>query len=103
MKTSYVVGYGATYPLRVHHRGASIPADGVVYECRDGFKFLDAVPPNPHTATGALVGGPFLNDTYTDVRRNSMQNEPCTYNNAALAGVLSGLLAEPTGPSLSWS
>ncbi|KAL0351776.1 UNVERIFIED_CONTAM: Endoglucanase 10 [Sesamum calycinum] len=91
MQMSYVVGYGDTYPQQVHHRGASIPADENP-SCKDGFKWLEADTPNPNIATGALVGGPFLNDTYVDVRNNSMQGEPSTYNSALLVGLLSGLV-----------
>ncbi|KAI4386807.1 hypothetical protein MLD38_004707 [Melastoma candidum] len=97
MKTSYLVGFGGNYPLYVHHRGASIPATATP-GCRDGFEWLDSPDPNPNIATGALVGGPFLNDSYIDARNNSMQNEPTTYNTALLIGVLSGLVATSPGP-----
>lgn len=91
MKMSYLVGYGDKYPEFVHHRGASIPADATT-GCKDGFKWLESDEPNPNVATGALVGGPFLNDTYLDLRNNSMQGEPSTYNTALIVGLLSGLL-----------
>ncbi|KAK4429362.1 Endoglucanase 10 [Sesamum alatum] len=91
MKMSYVVGYGDNYPQQVHHRGASIPADESP-TCKEGFKWLEADTLNPNIATGALVGGPFLNDTYIDARNNSMQGEPSTYNSALLVGLLSGLV-----------
>ncbi|KAI4381761.1 hypothetical protein MLD38_007806 [Melastoma candidum] len=97
MKMSYLVGYGGNYPLYVHHRGASIPTNATP-GCRDGFEWLYSPDPNPNIATGALVGGPFLNDTYIDARNNSMQNEPTTYNTALLVGVLSGLIAASPGP-----
>jgi hypothetical protein len=42
-------------------------------------------------AIGAVVGGPFLNDTYVDSRENPGQNEPTTYNSAAMAGLAAGL------------
>lgn len=91
MKMSYLVGYGGNYPLYVHHRGSSIPANADT-GCRDGFKWLDSELPNPNVATGALVGGPFLNESYVDSRNNSMQGEPTTYNSALLVGLLSGLV-----------
>lgn len=91
MKMSYLVGYGNKYPEFVHHRGASIPADATT-GCKDGFKWLESDEPNPNVATGALVGGPFLNDTYLDLRNNSMQGEPSTYNTALIVGLLSGLV-----------
>lgn len=91
MKISYLVGFGNEYPRYVHHRGASIPAD-VNTGCKDGFKWLSSPAPNPNLAIGALVGGPFLDDTYSDSRNNSVQAEPTTYNSAFIVGLLSGLL-----------
>lgn len=91
MSMSYLVGYGKDYPQFVHHRGASIPADATT-GCKDGFKWLDSVDPNPNIAIGAVVGGPFLNETYIDARNNSMQAEPSTYNSALIVALLSGLV-----------
>lgn len=91
MQMSYLVGYGSNYPQYVHHRGASIPTDAHT-GCKDGFKWLNSTKPNPNIVMGALVGGPFLNDTYIDSRNNSMQGEPTTYSNAAFVGLLSGLI-----------
>lgn len=91
LKMSYLVGYGDKFPQYVHHRGASIPAD-VEPQCKDGFKWLDSTEPNPNIAYGALVGGPFLNETYIDSRNNSMQGEPSTYNSALVVGLLSSLV-----------
>lgn len=90
-KMSYLIGYGDNYPQYVHHRGASIPKDADT-GCKDGWKWLDSTEPNPNVATGALVGGPFLNETYIDSRNNSMQAEPTTYNSAVIVGLLSGLV-----------
>ncbi|XP_073127993.1 endoglucanase 2-like [Henckelia pumila] len=92
MKTSYLVGYGENFPRYVHHRGASIPKDDES-SCSDGFKWLNTTSPNPNVVIGALVGGPFLNDTYDDSRNNTMQCEPTTYNGALLVSLLSGLIA----------
>ncbi|XP_071732021.1 endoglucanase 10-like [Rutidosis leptorrhynchoides] len=91
MKMSYLVGYGDKYSQFVHHRGASIPTDATT-NCSDGWQWLDSDQPNPNIATGALVGGPFLNESYVDSRNNSMQTEPSTYNSAAIVGLLSGLV-----------
>ncbi|KAI3460387.1 hypothetical protein Pfo_017050 [Paulownia fortunei] len=91
MKMSYLVGYGDKYPQYVHHRGASIPADATT-GCKDGFKWLESNDPNPNIAMGALVGGPFLNESFIDSRNNSMQTEPSTYNSAVIVGLLSGLV-----------
>ncbi|KAK9071438.1 hypothetical protein SSX86_010007 [Deinandra increscens subsp. villosa] len=91
MNMSYLVGYGFNYPRYVHHRGASIPI-GSNTTCQDGFKWLNSTEPNPNLAIGAVVGGPFLNDTYIDSRNNSMQAEPTTYNSAFFVGLVSGLV-----------
>lgn len=91
MKMSYLVGYGDKYPQYVHHRGASIPADATT-GCSDGFKWLKSEDPNPNVAIGALVGGPFQNESFVDSRNNSMQGEPSTYNGAVIVGLLSSLV-----------
>jgi len=91
MKLSYLVGYGDSYPQRVHHRGASIPAD-VDTGC-DGQEWLKSPKPNPNVATGALVGGPFKNDSFIDDRENVRQNEATTYNSALIVGLLAGLVS----------
>lgn len=90
MKMSYLVGYGDKYPKFVHHRGASIPTD-VKSKC-DDWQYLNTTKPNPNVAVGALVGGPYLNDTFIDSRNNSMQTEPSTYNSAVVVALLSGLV-----------
>jgi Glycosyl hydrolase family 9 len=90
MKMSYLVGYGDKYPQQVHHRGASIPVDANT-GCK-GFQWLTSTNPNPNVATGALVGGPFKNESFIDSRNNTIQNEPSTYNSAVLVGLLSGLV-----------
>ena len=95
MELSYLVGYGSSYPLHVHHRGSSIPANADT-GCKDGFKWLDSKSPNPNVAVGALVGGPFFNESYVDARNNTMQGEPTTYNSALLVGLLSGLATSST-------
>ncbi|KAE9603535.1 putative cellulase [Lupinus albus] len=91
MGISFLVGYGDKFPEFVHHRGASIPKDSKI-GCKEGFKWLDSTEPNPNVATGALVGGPFLNETFIDSRNNSMQTEPTTYNSAIIVGLLSSLV-----------
>lgn len=88
---SFLVGYGNNYPQFVHHRGASIPADAKT-GCDDGFKWLNSTEPNPNVAIGALVGGPFRNETFIDSRNNTEQVEPSTYNSAVLVGLLSSLV-----------
>ncbi|KAF9620808.1 hypothetical protein IFM89_014745 [Coptis chinensis] len=90
LKMSFLVGYGSKYPRYVHHRGASIPVDAKT-GC-DGFQWLNTTDPNPNVATGGLVGGPFLNETFIESRNNSMQTEPTTYNSALVVGLLSSLV-----------
>ncbi|PRQ47429.1 putative cellulase [Rosa chinensis] len=97
MKMSYLVGYGGNYPQQVHHRGSSIPVDADT-GCRDGFKWLYSPDPNPNVAVGALVGGPFQNDSYMDIRNNSKQGEPSTYNSALIVALLSGLVSTSSVP-----
>ncbi|KAK3129605.1 hypothetical protein QOZ80_6BG0482270 [Eleusine coracana subsp. coracana] len=90
MKLSYLVGYGSSYPQQVHHRGASIPTDAKT-GCK-GFQYLHSPSPNPNVAMGALVGGPFQNDSFVDSRDNAVQTESSTYNSGTLVGLLSGLV-----------
>eukprot|EP01018_Ginkgo_biloba_P016743 Gb_05872 [translate_table: standard] len=93
MSISYLVGFGENYPKQVHHRGASIPLESTsAYDCKSGFTWFNSKSPNPNVATGGLVGGPFQNDSFIDARSNPMQNEPSTYNSAAMVGLLSGLV-----------
>ncbi|KAK3231776.1 hypothetical protein Dsin_003657 [Dipteronia sinensis] len=92
-KMSYLVGmdgFGDKFPQFVHHRGASIPADEKP-SCSEGFKWLESDEPNPNEATGALVGGPYLNETYVDARNNVKQGEPTTYSCALAIALFSSL------------
>ncbi|KAK7376082.1 hypothetical protein VNO78_34934 [Psophocarpus tetragonolobus] len=99
VKMSYLVGYGSHFPKYIHHRGSSIPVNATT-GCKDGFKWVDSPDPNPNVAYGALVGGPFFNETYNDSRNNSMQAEPTTYNSALFVALLSSLVASS---SVVWS
>ena len=82
---SYLIGFGTSYPLRVHHRGASIPQP---VSCGDGFNLYYYVQTsNPHVIQGAIVGGPDANDNYIDQRDEYGMTEPCTYNTAPMVGV----------------
>jgi len=47
--------------------------------------------PNPHKLTGAIVGGPDINDKFYDKRTDSPKTEPCTYVNSLAAGALAKL------------
>lgn len=103
MSMSFMVGYGTTYPHKLHHRGASIPESQTVYDCKGGFIWLDSTEPNPNVAYGAIVGGPFKNETYSDSRTNIIQNEASTYNSAAMASLSAGLSVSGNYPvPVSW-
>lgn len=92
MKMSYMVGYGANYPQRIHHRGSSLPSVRVrpqPFGCQAGFQPFYYTPnPNPNILTGAVVGGPNQNDFYSDDRTDFSHSEPATYINAAIVGPL---------------
>lgn len=92
LKMSYMVGYGAYYPKRIHHRGSSIPSVAThpqSFGCDGGFQpFFYTANPNPNVLTGAVVGGPNQNDGYPDDRADYSHSEPATYINAAIVGPL---------------
>ncbi|XP_015085684.1 endoglucanase 1-like isoform X2 [Solanum pennellii] len=95
-KISYMVGFGHKYPLRVHHRGSSLPsvhAHPGHIGCNDGFQSLNSGSPNPNVLIGAIVGGPDSRDNFEDDRNNYQQSEPATYINAPLVGALAFLSA----------
>ncbi|KAL5654161.1 hypothetical protein ACJX0J_033480, partial [Zea mays] len=95
--TSYMVGYGATYPRQVHHRGASIVsvrANPSFVSCQAGYSsWYHRRAANPNLIVGATVGGPDEYDNFADERDNYEQTEATTYNNAPLMGVLARLAA----------
>jgi hypothetical protein len=79
-----MVGYGATFPQRAHHRGASmvsIKADPAFVSCREGFDswYGRQGGNKPTTPTnlldGATDGGPDENDDFADERNNYEQTE----------------------------
>ncbi|KAL8138946.1 hypothetical protein V2J09_004947, partial [Rumex salicifolius] len=86
--TSYMVGYGNSYPQQVHHRGSSIVSVKVnpsFVSCRGGYAtWFSKKSSDPNVLTGALVGGPDGYDNFADERDNYEQTEPATYNNAPL-------------------
>ncbi|KAH7667581.1 Glycoside hydrolase family 9 protein [Dioscorea alata] len=94
---SYMVGFGSTYPVKFHHRAASMPSiksDPNLIGCKDGFdKYFNSDGPNPNVLEGAVVGGPDANDQFEDQRSNYQQSEGPTVNNAPLVGVLARLAA----------
>lgn len=96
-KMSYVVGFGNRYPKHVHHRGASIPKNGVKYSCKGGWKWRDTKKPNPNTIVGAMVAGPDRHDGFHDVRVNYNYTEPTLAGNAGLVAALVALSGVGSG------
>ena len=99
---SYLVGYGPKYPIRVHHRGASIPSIFIqrsTVNCVQGYdSWYRRAQADPNVIYGALVGGPDQNDYYSDDRTNYEQTEPTLSGTAPLVGLfakLSGKLGKP--------
>ncbi|KAF0893211.1 hypothetical protein E2562_023231 [Oryza meyeriana var. granulata] len=89
---SYMVGYGARFPQRIHHRAASMPsvaAHPAHIGCQEGFtNYFYAGGANPNVHTGAVVGGPDQHDAFPDDRGDYDRSEPTTYTNGALVGCL---------------
>lgn len=92
---SYIVGYGARYPVHVHHRDASIPSISVVRAvvgCVQGFEtWYHRTEGNPNVIYGALVGGPDQNDNFSDDRSNYEGTEPTISGAGPLVGLFSKL------------
>ncbi|CAA3026124.1 endoglucanase 17 [Olea europaea subsp. europaea] len=94
IKMSFMVGYGARYPLRIHHRGSSLPSIAkhpAKIQCSAGFGVMNSQSPNPNILMGAIVGGPDQHDRFPDQRSDYEQSEPATYINAPLVGSLAYL------------
>ncbi|CAL5433341.1 unnamed protein product [Camellia sinensis] len=90
LKMSYMVGYGPRYPLRIHHRGSSLPSTtrtGKI-QCSSGFSIMNSQSPNPNILVGAVVGGLDQNDRFPDQWSGYEQSEPVAYINAPLVGAL---------------
>ncbi|XP_030473281.1 endoglucanase 4-like [Syzygium oleosum] len=91
LNMSYMVGYGRKFPQRFHHRGSSLPSldqHPQLIGCKDGTLYFESSSPNPNLLTGAIVGGPDIQDQYNDSRVDIAHSEPTTYINAPLVGVL---------------
>lgn len=88
---SYMVGFGPKFPRKIHHRGATIPSIDKHPQkigCRDGDQYLYSQNPDMNQLTGAIIGGPAGDDSFSDSRMNVGQTEPTTYINAPFVGVL---------------
>ncbi|KAL3327491.1 hypothetical protein AABB24_035264 [Solanum stoloniferum] len=97
-RMSYMVGYGPHYPLRIHHRGSSVPsvaAHSARIGCKEGSRYFFSPNPNPNRLIGAVVGGPNLTDSFPDARPFFQESEPTTYVNAPLVGLLAYFSAHP--------
>lgn len=84
---SFVVGYGQNPPQRPHHRSSSCPDRPQVCD----WQAYNSPDPNPQTLTGALVGGPDVNDSYEDRRDDYIKNEVATDYNAGFQSTLAAL------------
>lgn len=78
---SYVVGYGENPPLQPHHRTSQ----------GSWSNDMRKPSPNRHILYGALVGGPIMNDIYTDDVANYTTNEVACDYNAGFIGALAKL------------
>ncbi|CAL5031891.1 unnamed protein product [Urochloa decumbens] len=92
---SYMVGFGARWPQRIHHRASSMPSVAshpAHIGCQEGFQnYFYSAAANPNVHTGAVVGGPDENDAFPDDRGDYARSEPTTYTNAPLVGCLAYL------------
>ncbi|KAG7016779.1 Endoglucanase 8, partial [Cucurbita argyrosperma subsp. argyrosperma] len=91
LEMSYMVGYGARYPRRIHHRASSLPsvqAHPARIGCKAGSRYFLSPNPNPNVLVGAVVGGPNVSDAFPDSRSFFEESEPTTYINAPLVGLL---------------
>ncbi|XP_047065186.1 endoglucanase 17-like [Lolium rigidum] len=102
LRMSYMVGYGARFPQRIHHRGSSIPsvaAHPAKIGCKAGAAYYASAAPNPNLLVGAVVGGPSnVTDVFPDARAVFQQSEPTTYMNAPLLPLLAYFSAHPSLP-----
>lgn len=87
-KHSYMVGFGANPPQRVHHRAASGQSLGYM---------SDLTGVNRHTIYGALAGGPDATDAWVDDRNDYQRNEVAVDFNAGITAALGRLSAEYGG------
>lgn len=98
MKMSYMVGYGNKFPMKIHHRGSSLPSmdhHPELIDCNSGKLYAESNNPNPNLLIGAVVGGPNFNDSYSDSRFNFEHSEPTLYINAPFVGVLAFFKSPP--------
>nr|XP_002738057.1 PREDICTED: uncharacterized protein LOC100371930 [Saccoglossus kowalevskii] len=81
---SFVTNFGVNPPVRPHHRSSSCPSEPD--SC--GWAFLTATEPNIQTLEGGLVGGPLIDDSYTDDRQDYRANEVAIDYNAGFQSAI---------------
>lgn len=81
---SYIVGFGDNYPKNPHHRASSGRLEGFPSDEKKEM-------PQRHILYGALVGGPDINDKYTDDVNQYVHSETGLDYNAGLVGALAGM------------
>jgi endoglucanase len=95
---SYMIGFG-TNPVRTpHHRTAYGPWVGWENYNKGGSMYQ---PLPRHTIYGAIVGGPNLQDQFTEDATNYVTNEVAIDYNAGLTGALAKLVQSYGGTPLS--
>ena len=86
LRMSYMVGYGARFPRRIHHRASSlltVAAHSAWIVCKASAAYYATPMPNPNLLVGAVVGGPsHASDAFPDARAVFQRSEPTTYINA---------------------
>jgi hypothetical protein len=83
-QSSYVIGYGNNSPQHPHHRTS-----------HGSWSDSQTNPANHrHILYGALVGGPSVNDSYTDSISDFVSNEVATDYNAGFTGALAKMMIE---------
>lgn len=90
-KISYIVGYGPKYPQNPHHRAAHGSWKNSIEDPKE----------TRHILYGALVGGPNLQDQYSDKRNNYVDNEVAIDYNAGLVGALAAMSSRYGGSKVT--
>jgi hypothetical protein len=93
---SWLVGFGDNYPLSPYHKSSynsilHYPMRGQAWEDQEA-DFLYSSTTNEHILYGALVGGPFADDSFVDNREDYEYTEVTQDYNAGFTGAVSGLI-----------
>jgi len=93
---SYLVGFGDQFPRQPHHKSSvCAPAPAACTWAT----FSDTSTSNHFLLLGALVGGPSLQDQYTDDRTDYIRNEVALDYNAGFTAALAALESVWPSPS----